>query len=61
MAIEEDVPDILLGKRVQSFGGLNVNLASATSAYYDLIYRRKNHQQVMSISAGLTVKKLIMI
>ena len=58
MTIEEDIPDIFLGKRVQSFGGLNVNLASATSAYNDLIYRRKNHQQVMLISAVLTVKKL---
>jgi hypothetical protein len=58
MTIEEDIPDILLGKRIQSFGGLDVNPASATSAYYDLIYRRKNHQQVMLISAVLTVKKL---
>ncbi len=58
MTIEEDIPDIFLGKRVQSFWGLNVNLASATSAYNDLIYRRKNHLQVMLISAVLTVKKL---
>ena len=61
MTIEEDVPDILLGKRIQSFGGLDVNLASATSAYYDLFHRRKNHLQVMLISVGLTVKKLNMI
>jgi hypothetical protein len=61
MTIKEDIPDILLGKRVQSLRGLDVNPASVTSSYYDLIYRRKNHQRVMSISAGLTVKKLNMI
>jgi hypothetical protein len=58
MTIEEDIPDVLLGKRVQSLRGLNVNLASATSAYNDLIYRSINHLQVMLISAVLTVKKL---
>gem|GEM_PF-6671512 len=61
MPVEENVPDIHLGKRIQSFGGLDINLASATSAYYDLFHRRKNHLQVMLISARLTVKKLNMI